>query len=99
MLDGDDTQLEEPWPHPAAEATADDELLFEPWLPVPSSATGSPEACEEPCSEDVEAAEEQQVDRILSRLHAHGMDSLTSEERQLLQRVSARYRSRLGRHT
>ena len=35
----------------------------------------------------------QLVDGILSRLHAHGMDSLTAEERALLQRVSARYRT------
>jgi Zn-dependent protease len=49
--------------------------------------------------EEIEAAEEQLVDGILLRLHAHGMDSLTAEERALLQRVSARYRSRLGRRT
>jgi hypothetical protein len=49
--------------------------------------------------EEIEAAEERQVDGILSRLHAHGMNSLTADERQLLIRVSARYRNRLGRRT
>ncbi|MHB0957286.1 MAG: site-2 protease family protein [Pirellulaceae bacterium] len=48
-------------------------------------------------SEEIEADEEKLVDGVLSRLHAHGMDSLTLEERALLQRVSARYRHRLGR--
>jgi stage IV sporulation protein FB len=46
---------------------------------------------------EVEAEEERLVDGILSRLHAHGMDSLTADERALLQRVSARYRGRLGK--
>jgi stage IV sporulation protein FB len=49
--------------------------------------------------EEMEAAEERQVDAILSRLHAHGMDSLTVDERAMLDRVSARYRSRLGKRT
>ena len=49
--------------------------------------------------EEIEAEEERQVDGILSRLHAHGMDSLTADERALLDRVSARYRSRLGKRT
>jgi len=49
--------------------------------------------------EALEAEEERQVDGILSRLHAHGMDSLTAAERRLLQRVSARYRSRLGKRS
>ena len=49
--------------------------------------------------EEIEAAEERQVDGILSRLHAHGMDSLTADEHALLGRVSARYRSRLGKRT
>ncbi|NLX56502.1 MAG: hypothetical protein GXY58_15450 [Planctomycetaceae bacterium] len=49
--------------------------------------------------EEIEAEEERQVDAILTRLHAHGMDSLTADERALLNRVSARYRIRLGRRT
>jgi hypothetical protein len=49
--------------------------------------------------EEIEAEEERQVDGILSRLHAHGMDSLTVDERKLLDRVSARYRNRLGKRS
>ncbi len=49
--------------------------------------------------DEIEAEEERQVDGILSRLHAHGMDSLTAAERRLLDRVSARYRSRLGKRS
>jgi Zn-dependent protease len=44
----------------------------------------------------IEKEEEQQVDLILSRLHQSGIDSLTPRERKLLDRVSARYRSRSG---
>lgn len=47
----------------------------------------------------IEAEEERQMDGILSRLHAHGIDSLTPEERRVLDRVSARYRSRLGKRS
>lgn len=43
----------------------------------------------------IEAEEERRVDEILERLHEHGMESLSAEDRSLLQRVSARYRSRL----
>ena len=43
---------------------------------------------------EVEALEEQRVDGILARLHETGIDGLTPEERALLDRVSARYRSR-----
>ncbi len=56
-------------------------------------------AAEDERQEEIEAADEKLVDGILSRLHAHGMNSLTTEERALLQRVSARYRHRLGRRT
>jgi Zn-dependent protease len=41
---------------------------------------------------EVEAEEEARVDDILSRLHQHGIDSLSQEDRSLLDRVSARYR-------
>ena len=41
-----------------------------------------------------EADDEQRVDEILSRLHQHGMHSLSRGDRALLQRVSQRYRSR-----
>ena len=43
---------------------------------------------------ELEELEERRVDGILARLHATGMDGLTPEERALLDRVSARYRSR-----
>jgi len=41
-----------------------------------------------------EQEEERQVDEILLRLHETGMNGLTAKERSLLNRVSARYRSR-----
>jgi Zn-dependent protease len=43
---------------------------------------------------ELEAHEEQRVDEILARLHKHGLDSLSPDDRALLQRVSARLRSR-----
>jgi Zn-dependent protease len=43
-----------------------------------------------------EVEDEQRVDEILARLHAQGMASLSAEDKALLQRVSARYRSRQG---
>ncbi|MFV1964200.1 MAG: site-2 protease family protein [Pirellulaceae bacterium] len=44
--------------------------------------------------QDVEADEEQRVDEVLARLHQHGIDSLSPQDRSLLKRVSARYRQR-----
>lgn len=45
-----------------------------------------------------EAEEDRIVDSILERLHVHGLQSLTAAERNLLRRVSARYRtSKRGR--
>jgi hypothetical protein len=44
--------------------------------------------------ESQERAEERQVDEILSRLRDTGLEGLTAKERALLNRVSARYRSR-----
>lgn len=41
-----------------------------------------------------EAEEERQVDEILARLHERGIESLSSADRALLERVSARYRNR-----
>lgn len=46
---------------------------------------------------ELEQEEERRVDEILGRLHEHGMDSLSIEERLLLQRVSQRYRHRQER--
>jgi stage IV sporulation protein FB len=44
--------------------------------------------------QDQERHENERVDEILRRLHLHGYDNLTQEERSLLRRVSARIRSR-----
>ena len=44
----------------------------------------------------IEADEEDRVDGILARVHERGIESLSKEERALLERVSARYRSRLN---
>jgi len=43
----------------------------------------------------LEQEEERRVDEILSRLHEQGMQSLSAEDRAILDRVSARYRSRM----
>jgi Zn-dependent protease len=45
---------------------------------------------------EVEAAEERSVDEILDRLHKRGMDALSPADKALLERVSARLRSRHG---
>jgi hypothetical protein len=106
-----DAEREEPWPlvgaaepfdahstsgesiaeNAATDAT--DTSLEELWESPPPIETRAPSL------EQIEALEEQQVDAILSRLHASGWSSLSTEERRLLHRVSARYRSRMGRHT
>jgi Zn-dependent protease len=44
--------------------------------------------------QEIESDEDRRMDEILARINTHGMDSLTSEERSLLERVSARYRQR-----
>ena len=44
--------------------------------------------------EQEEAAEDQQMDEILSRVHSGGISSLTRDERALLERISARLRSK-----
>lgn len=44
-----------------------------------------------------EEEEERRVDEILGRLHKHGIESLSGEERSLLERVSQRYRHRQER--
>ena len=43
---------------------------------------------------EIEVEEERRVDEILARLHHEGIQSLSDEERALLQRVSHRYRQR-----
>jgi hypothetical protein len=48
-------------------------------------------ACAGPSEED-----ELQVDEILTRVHQNGLNSLTEEDRQVLQRASQRYRERLS---
>jgi hypothetical protein len=42
-----------------------------------------------------ELDEDRQVDEILARVHQQGLESLDSGQRELLQRVSQRYRNRL----
>jgi Zn-dependent protease len=44
--------------------------------------------------EQLEADEERKADEILARVHAQGMGSISPAERDLLERVSARYRER-----
>jgi Zn-dependent protease len=46
---------------------------------------------------ELEEEEERRVDEILGRLHKDGMESLSGEERSLLERVSQRYRHRQER--
>jgi hypothetical protein len=43
----------------------------------------------------IEQEEERRVDEVLARLHLHGRDGLSPEDRSLLDRVSARYRNRM----
>jgi hypothetical protein len=43
---------------------------------------------------EIEAQEDGRVDEILARVHQAGLESLSAEDRELLQRVSARYRHR-----
>jgi len=45
---------------------------------------------------EAQAEEEQQVDEILARVHENGMSSLSPQDRELLDRVSRRYRQRPG---
>lgn len=47
--------------------------------------------------EATEAHDEQRVDEILARVHQDGMASLSAEDRDFLERVSARYRGRPSR--
>jgi Zn-dependent protease len=46
-------------------------------------------------NEQIEADEERQVDEVLAHLNEVGIDSLSPDERALLERVSKRYRSRM----
>jgi Zn-dependent protease len=43
---------------------------------------------------ELESLEDNRVDEILTQLHTSGLESLTSDDRELLNRVSARYRKR-----
>jgi stage IV sporulation protein FB len=63
----------------------------------PRDAWETPEASPAEDEAEEEAEEERQLDGILSRLHARGMQSLSAQERELLQRASERYRHRLGK--
>ena len=46
---------------------------------------------------EIESEEDRRMDAILARLHETGIKGLSAEEQSLLNRVSARYRSRSGR--
>ncbi len=78
----------------ASAATEDPPFLFEPpddefadtWAESPYE-NGKPR-------NDTEAEEERLLDEILTKLHAYGLDSISEQEREFLQRVSARYRQR-----
>ncbi len=59
---------------------------------VPENSRGLP-------PDKLDADDERLIDAILSRVHAHGMQSLSAQERVVLERASARYRSRLGKQT
>ncbi len=63
------------------------EESFTDWLEQRRSA-------EQDRRREIEAEEERRVDEILALLHRHGMAALSEEDRSLLERVSARYRSR-----
>ncbi len=49
----------------------------------------------EKARQETEKVEERRVDEILDRLHKSGMDGLSDEDREILHRVSARFRDRL----
>lgn len=48
--------------------------------------------------QQAEAEDDRRMDEILDRVHHLGLGSLTSEEREVLNRVSARYRNRTPKH-
>jgi hypothetical protein len=47
--------------------------------------------------EEIEQDEDRQVDEILARVYEFGIESLDDEQREFLEHVSRRYRSRLGK--
>lgn len=49
--------------------------------------------------QEIEQEEDRRMDEILARISVHGLQSLSAEERSLLERVSARYRHRHGQST
>lgn len=60
---------------------------------------GLPAAADAVAADELDAVEDQQLDSVLSRLHASGMQSLNAQERALLLRASERYRNRMGKRT
>jgi stage IV sporulation protein FB len=60
---------------------------LEDWIDESRESTGQQR-------EKIEADEEQRVDEILARLHKKGMGGLSRQDREFLERVSARYRNR-----
>lgn len=70
-----------------SEAVEEDSGPLERWLDTRREARRSKQ-------EQLEAEEDALVDEILARVHERGMHSLSLEERSLLERVAARYRTR-----
>jgi membrane associated rhomboid family serine protease len=56
------------------------------------SAAPTPSAAPEPSPTDLQAAEAQEVDRVLDKIHDLGISALTPEERRFLDNVAARRR-------
>lgn len=69
------------------EAGDDDSGPLERWLDTRREARRAKQ-------EQIEAEEDALVDEILARVHERGMHSLSLEERSLLERAAARYRTR-----
>jgi Zn-dependent protease len=69
------------------EATDEDSGPLERWLDTRREARRARQ-------EQIEAEEDALVDEILARVHERGMHSLSLEERSLLERAAARYRTR-----
>jgi hypothetical protein len=69
------------------EAADDDSGPLERWLDTRREARRQRQ-------EQIEAEEDALVDEILARVHERGMHSLSLEERSLLERAAARYRTR-----
>ena len=75
------------------EANAEPPFLFEP-ADDDSADTWADARTLEPPDEPSDEDDDRMLDEVLTKLHAHGRESLTEHECAFLQRVSARYRHR-----